>query len=55
MTTDGFIGRWIRFLLYLQNMFYKVKSVPVRCENHKGLGKGLVLCLKGLLYKNRNK
>lgn len=37
MTTDGFIGRWIRFLLYLQNMFYKVKSVPVRCENHKGL------------------
>lgn len=42
MTTDGFIGRWIRFLLYLQNMFYKVKSVPARCENHKGLGKGLV-------------
>lgn len=42
MTTDGFIGRWIRFLLYLQNMFYKVKSVPFRCENHMGLGKSLV-------------
>ena len=42
MTTDGFIGRWIRFLLYQENMSYKVRSIPVRCENYKGLGKGLV-------------
>ena len=42
MTTDGFIGRWIRFLLYLQNMFYKVKSVTVRWDYQNGLGNGLV-------------